>query len=77
MPPSDPDPDALDQTMSGFTGSGVAKPLSPPPISLHIPDCIIPECHQFSVLDLLGPFIEGPSCLLVNKLYGILLSVVT
>src|SRR6266850_5439169 len=31
MPPTLPDPEALDQMMLLSTGSGVAQPLSPPP----------------------------------------------
>ena len=32
-----PEPDAVDQTMFGSTGSGVAQPLSPPPTECHMP----------------------------------------
>src|SRR5688572_3045071 len=42
MPPRAPDPDALDQTMFGSFGSGVAKPLSPPPTANQSPRAIPP-----------------------------------
>jgi len=35
MPPMLPEPEALDQTMFGSTGSGVAQPLSPPATGCH------------------------------------------
>src|SRR5262249_20349297 len=37
MPPTLPEPEAVDQMMLGSTGSGVANPLSPPPIECHMP----------------------------------------
>src|SRR2546428_3666069 len=36
MPPTLPEPDAVDQTSVGSTGSGVANPLSPPPTLDHM-----------------------------------------
>src|SRR5262245_59716259 len=42
MPPTMPDPDAVDHTSFEFTGSGVAQPLSPPPTECHIPRGIPP-----------------------------------
>src|SRR3954470_22380693 len=37
MPPTIPEPDAVDQTSFEFVGSGVAHPDSPPPTECHIP----------------------------------------
>ena len=37
MPPTVPEPDALDQIMLLSTGSGVAQPLSPPPTGCQAP----------------------------------------
>ena len=37
-----PEPDALDQTMLGSFGSGVAKPLSPPPTACQSPRAMPP-----------------------------------
>ena len=36
MPPTAPEPEAVDQTMFESFGSGVAQPLSPPPTACHI-----------------------------------------
>src|SRR5947209_5385824 len=36
MPPTLPEPDALDQMMLLSTGSGVAQPLSPPAIPIQV-----------------------------------------
>src|SRR6185503_20890345 len=55
MPPRAPEPDALDQTMFGSFGSGVAKPLSPPPTANQSPRAM-PSFNE-----LLGPRDEGPS----------------
>src|SRR5207249_2487809 len=41
MPPTLPDPEALDQMMLGSTGSGVAKPLSPPVTGCQAPRGIV------------------------------------
>src|SRR5690349_9168738 len=71
MPPTLPDPDAVDQTTFGSTGSGVAKPLSPPPIECHMPRGIPdrppppPPRPPSSSRLLLGPRYDGPSCLFV------------
>src|SRR5262249_11543597 len=37
MPPTLPEPEAVDQMMFGSAGSGVANPLSPPPIACRLP----------------------------------------
>jgi hypothetical protein len=42
MPPRAPEPDALDQTMFGSLGSGVANPLSPPPTANQSPRAMLP-----------------------------------
>ncbi|NIW35504.1 MAG: hypothetical protein GWN32_02890 [Gemmatimonadetes bacterium] len=42
MPPTAPEPEALDQTMFGSVGSGVANPLSPPPTSCQSPRGMLP-----------------------------------
>ena len=54
MPPTLPDPDAVDQTMLGSVGSGVAQPLSPPPTECHIPR-LIPALRPPGTRLLLGP----------------------
>ncbi len=36
MPPTMPEPEAVDQTMFESVGSGVAQPLSPPHTARHI-----------------------------------------
>src|SRR5574339_997279 len=72
MPPRAPEPDALDQTMFGSLGSGVANPLSPPPTANQSPRAIL-----LPYSELLGPRDEGPSCRLPITLYGIALSTVT
>src|SRR5258707_1071454 len=69
MPPTLPEPEALDQTMLGSTGSGVAQPLSPPPTVCHIdrgmtPPPRPPRPPPSSRRLLLGPRYDGPSCLL-------------
>src|SRR6266850_311643 len=57
MPPTLPDPDALDQMMLLSTGSGVAQPLSPPPTDCHALRGICPPLRL-----LLGPRYDGSSC---------------
>src|SRR5687768_11020608 len=57
MPPRLPDPEELDQMMFGSTGSGVARPPSPPPTACHSLRSIVPP-----LLLLLGPRHDGPSC---------------
>src|SRR6266851_5713445 len=42
IPPTLPEPDALDQMMFGSVGSGVAQPLSPPATECHSPRGITP-----------------------------------
>ena len=42
MPPTMPEPDALDQMMFESVGSGVAQPLSPPPTACHIARGMMP-----------------------------------
>src|SRR5579872_3832847 len=69
MPPTLPEPDADDQTMLASTGSGMAKPLSPPPTVCHIdrgiPAPNPPKPRPPSLVRLLlGPRYDGPSCLL-------------
>src|SRR5215510_13248411 len=72
MPPTLPEPDAVDHTILGSTGSGVAKPLSPPPIECHMPRGMPPRPPPppprpppSSSRLLLGPRYDGPSCLFV------------
>src|SRR5215467_3572301 len=79
MPPMLPRPDAVDQTMVGSTGSGVAQPLSPPPTAYHAPRGIsdAPVSTGSAVFVLLGPQVLGPSCMLPQTVYGTRLSVVT
>ena len=43
MPPTEPNPEALDQIKSLFVGSGVAQPLSPPPTVIQSPRVIAPS----------------------------------
>ena len=54
-------PDALDQMMSGSSGSGVAHPLSPPPTDDHMPRTMPGKPSGLPSLLLLGPRVEGPS----------------
>src|SRR4051812_13015497 len=42
MPPTMPEPDAVDHTSLELVGSGVAHPLSPPPTECHMPREIPP-----------------------------------
>src|SRR5437868_989305 len=56
MPPRLPEPDAVDQTRFVSTGSGVAKPLSPPCTACHMLRGIAPPVRL-----LLGPRYDGPS----------------
>ena len=65
MPPTLPEPDALDQIRFGSTGSGVAQPLSPPATVCHMLRGIPPPPPP-NPPDrlLLGPRYDGPSCLL-------------
>src|SRR5215472_7627055 len=77
MPPALPCPEALDQTMFGSLGSGVAQPLSPPPTELHMPRLIPGSPSGFPSLLLLGPRVEGPSCRFPYTKYGIWSSTVT
>src|SRR5215469_5530310 len=61
VPPMLPDPVPVDQTMLLSTGSGTAKPLSPPATGCHAPRGIWlpkkpPDCRL-----LLGPRHDGPS----------------
>src|SRR5688572_20565505 len=72
MPPTLPEPDALDQIKLGSTGSGVAQPLSPPATVCHMLRGIVAPTRL-----LLGPRYDGPSCLFPITLYGIELSTVT
>src|ERR1700687_16211 len=61
-PPRLPEPDPLDQTMSGSPGSGVAQPLSPPPTVVQRPRGMlgVPSGGMPNLL-LLGPRVDGPS----------------
>src|SRR5579863_7997616 len=61
MPPTLPKPEALDQMMLGSCGSGVAQPLSPPPIEDHSPRGIAGMSGGAPNLLLLGPRVDGPS----------------
>src|SRR5687768_3529875 len=69
IPPTLPEPEALDQMMFGSTGSGVAHPLSPPSTPCHAerwmrgPPPPPPPPKPPERL-LLGPRYDGPSCLL-------------
>ena len=60
MPPPPPAPEALDQTMFASVGSGVAKPLSPPPTVCQalrgMPWTKSPLMRLFE-----GPRADGPS----------------
>src|SRR5438105_3101904 len=59
MPPTLPDPEAVDHTRFVSTGSGVAQPLSPPSTPYHSLRAI---CAPVRLL--LGPRYDGPSCML-------------
>src|SRR5262252_368690 len=66
-PPTLPEPVPVDQMMLLSTGSGVAKPLSPPPIACHklreiCPRPRAPSSKLENCRLLLGPRHEGPSC---------------
>src|SRR6185295_15296965 len=63
IPPTLPDPEALDQTILLSAGSGVAQPLSPPATDCHALRGIPPP-NPPPLRLLLGPRYEGPSCLL-------------
>src|SRR5438876_5900897 len=63
MPPTLPDPEALDQMMLLSTGSGVAQPLSPPPTDCQALRGICPAPPPKPPLRvLLGPRYDGSSC---------------
>ncbi|PYR60641.1 MAG: hypothetical protein DMF85_04405 [Acidobacteria bacterium] len=62
MPPTEPDPDALDQMTLASTGSGVAQPLSPPSTPCHSEREMPPPRPPERLT--LGPRYDGPSCLL-------------
>src|SRR3990172_5381881 len=62
IPPNEPEPEALDQTTSGSSGSGVAQPLSPPATENHSERAIVPPPPKPPVRLLLGTRYEGPSC---------------
>src|SRR5581483_2744449 len=64
MPPTLPEPEAVDQTSVGSVGSGVANPLSPPPTVTHkLRGMPPPKPPKPPSLLLLGPRYDGPSCL--------------
>src|SRR5580658_3387498 len=58
-----PDPVPLDQMMLLSTGSGVAKPLSPPATACHKLREIPPPPNPPNCQLLLGPRYDDPSCL--------------
>src|SRR5882724_13451329 len=63
MPPTLPDPEALDQMMLLSTGSGVAQPLSPPPMDCQALRGICPPPPPNPPPRvLLGPRYDGSSC---------------
>jgi hypothetical protein len=62
IPPTLPKPEALDQTMFGSWGSGVAHPLSPPATLVHMPREMLGRSSWTPSLLLLGPRLDGPSC---------------
>src|SRR5450432_1096192 len=64
IPPTEPLPEALDQTRFSSTVSGVAHPLSPPPTDRHCPRPIPGSLPNSSCFALLGPIADSPSCLL-------------
>src|SRR5947209_12632125 len=67
MPPTLPEPEALDQMMLLSTGSGVAHPLSPPVTPIQVLRAIIPPPppppppKPPAAPVRLGPRYEGPS----------------
>src|SRR6478672_8182801 len=79
MPPTLPEPDALDQIKLGSVGSGVDQPLSPPATVCQALRGMMfpPPPPPPKMRLLLGPRYDGPSCLLPITLYGIALSTVT
>src|SRR5215831_1896734 len=64
IPPTLPDPDALDQMMLLSARSGVAQPLSPPATDCQALRGMPPPPNPPPPLVLLGPRYDGPSCLL-------------
>src|SRR5574341_2144200 len=42
IPPTEPEPEAVDHTISGSSGSGVAQPLSPPATENHSERGMVP-----------------------------------
>src|SRR6516225_228294 len=73
MPPTLPEPEALDHMMLLSSGSGVAHPLSPPATDCHAllgmgepraPPPPPPPPPNPPARLLLGPRYDGPSCLL-------------
>src|ERR1700737_3605738 len=76
IPPTIPEPEAVDHTILEPIGSGGAQPLSPPPTECHSPR-EIPAPRPPGTRELDGPRYEGSSCLLPSTLYGISLSTVT
>src|SRR5438128_9644265 len=65
MPPTLPEPDALDQMMLLSTGSGVAQPLSPPAIPIQVLRAMPPPKPPPPPPPppvRLGPRYDGPSC---------------
>src|SRR5437867_12216419 len=85
MPPTEPEPDALDQMTSGSSGSGVAQPLSPPATECHSPRGMgpgpagspPPPPPNAASFKLAGPRDAGPSCQVPMKQEGIRASTVT
>src|SRR5438132_5494129 len=63
MPPTLPDPEALDQMRLLSTGSGVAQPLSPPATPCQALRGMPPPPKPPPPVRL-GPRYDGPSCLL-------------
>src|SRR4051812_31249380 len=61
MPPTLPDPEALDQMMLLSTGSGVAQPLSPPATLIQALRGMRPAPPPPPAPVRLGPPYEGPS----------------
>src|SRR5450830_939972 len=65
IPPTIPEPDAVDQMTFEFSGSGVAQPLSPPPTECHMLREMTPSPPPPPMTRLLlGPRYDGSSCLL-------------
>src|SRR5687767_8399559 len=67
IPPTIPEPDAVDQTSLELVGSGVAQPLSPPPTECHIPR-EMPAPRPLNTREFDGPRYDGSSCLLPRTL---------